>query len=1030
MPLGTECAQSLPPSPVVAAQYDLIVVNSPASLSRQTGRATQIRMLLRPVRAKPGAACPGVTGQAWCSVSRQPQEGRAWMIATTPPPNDVVSFGPFRLFAAERLLEKGDEPVLLGGRALDLLIALVERAGEVISQRHLISQAWPRLTVEEANLRVQIAGLRKALGDGQDGAHYVINVPGRGYCFVAPVTRSTERRAVSPVAAAVAQSARDLPRQLTRMIGRDETIVAVSAQVMMWRFVSIVGPGGIGKTTVAISVAHMLLDGFDGAVFFIDLAELMDPQHVATAVAVAVGCTVQTQEPLLGLLAFLANKKVLLVLDNCEHVIEVVASLAERVVSETAQAHVLTTSREALRVDGEHVHLLHALAYPPNCAGLTAAEALTYPAVQLYMQRASASGHRSELSDADAPVVARICQRLDGMALAIELAASHTGSFGIRGTEGLLDNRFGLVWQGRRTALPRHQTLNAMLDWSYNLLAEHEQVILRRLSVFVGDFTIQAARSVLSEDTAQDANVMDAIVGLVAKSLISTSVSSDSTYYRLLDTTRTYAADKLAKCGETGRLSRQHAISYADLLERDDAVQSSFGQRDRTAYSRQIGNIRAALGWALSDHGDTGVSIRLAAAAAPVLIGLSLLRECGHWCGRAIAALDDTYRGSRQEMVLQEALALSSMFTSGHSDQVRRALERGLELAETFEDYTRQLRFLTGLNLFLTRLGNFYGALAIAQRGSIVAKVAGDPAGIVSAEWILGTAHHGLGNQAASQRHSEQGMELAIEYGTTNVNFFGCDQRIRTLLNLARTLWLRGFPDRALNTARQVINEAAKQDDPVSVCTSLVYAATVFVWAGELSGADHLLDRLIAYAGQHSLDPSRAAGIALRGEIAIARNETEAGLELLRSALETLNKGQYNVLMSEIRCALAEGLRRTGYMNEALVAIDNMTGYATESGAKFYLPELMRMRARILASMSQPDRASAVDCLNEAIAVAREQSALALQLRSATDLARLLAECGEREQARRVLCSVYDCFTEGFDTADLKVARDTLAELS
>ena len=410
----------------------------------------------------------------------------------------IVSFGPFRLFAAERQLKKGDEPFQLGGRALDTLIALVERAGEVVTQKELIARVWPDVTVEEANLRVHIASLRKALGDGREGARYIVTVPGRGYSFVAPVTRSTPQPSPSKQAD-VSDRPQRLPPKLTRMIGRDDTIRALSAQLMMYRFVSIVGAGGIGKTTVAISVAHTLLDGFDGAVFFVDLATLTDAKLVPTTVASALGFMMQTQDPLRSLLAFIGDRKILLVLDNCEHVIDSAATLAERVVGETPQTHVLTTSREALRVEGEHVHLLYALDCPPEEAGLTAAAALKYPAVQLFMERAAASGHDAVLSDIDAPIVATICRRLDGIALAIELAASRAGSLGIRGIAELLDNRFSLLWRGRRTALPRHQTLNAMLDWSYNLLSEHEKAVLGRLSVFLGDFTLEAACSVASD---------------------------------------------------------------------------------------------------------------------------------------------------------------------------------------------------------------------------------------------------------------------------------------------------------------------------------------------------------------------------------------------------------------------------------------------------------------------------------------------------------------------------------------------------
>ena len=615
--------------------------------------------------------------------------------------NDVVSFGPFSLFAAERLLKKADEPIPLGDRALDLLIALAERAGEVVTHKELNSTVWPDVTVEEGNLRFQMATLRKALGDGRDGVRYVSTVAGRGYCFVAPVTRSTAARTVPVTGIATTERVQKLPPRPARMVGRDDTVRALAEQLQVRRFVSIVGAGGIGKTTVAISVAHALLDGFNGAVFFVDLAALTDAELVPTAVASTLGFMVQTQDPVVSLLAFVGDKKILLVLDNREHVIGVAAALAERVVCEAPQAHILATSREALRAEGEHVHLLYSLDYPPEDAGLTATEALEYPAAQLFMERAAASGYGAVLSDIDAPIVARICRRLDGIALAVELAASRVGSVGIRGTSELLENRFSLLWHGRRTALPRHETLNAMLDWSYSLLSEREKVVLCRLSVFVGDFTLQVASSVASETEVDEADVIDVVAGLVAKSLISTTVISESTYYRLLDTTRAYAANKLAERGEADRIARRHAIFYSNFLEHDEIIQSLFGEHDLSGYSPHIGNVRAALGWALSDRGDVAVGIELATWAAPLFIGLSLLEECRGWCERALAALDDASRGTRQEMILQEALAMSSMFTRGHSDQVRAAIERGLALAEAFQDRARQLRLLAGLNLFL-----------------------------------------------------------------------------------------------------------------------------------------------------------------------------------------------------------------------------------------------------------------------------------------------------------------------------------------
>jgi predicted ATPase/DNA-binding winged helix-turn-helix (wHTH) protein len=942
----------------------------------------------------------------------------------------AVSFGPFRLCAAERLLMKADKPLQLGARALDILIALVERAGEVITHTELISRAWPDVTVEEANLRVHIAGLRKALGDGREGARYLANVPGRGYCFVAPVTRSTAHRSLPQAEAAVTDRPPKLPAQLTRIVGRNDTVRVISAQLTKCRFVNIVGPGGMGKTTVAVSIAHALIESFHGAVFFIDLGALSDPHLVPTAVASALGFLVQVQDPLLSLLAFLGDKRALLVLDNCEHVIAAAAALAERVVSEAPKAHILATSREALQVEGEHVHLLDALESPPDDVGLTAAETLRYPAVQLFMERAEASGYRSELSDAEAPIVARICRKLDGLALAIELAGSRAGSHGIRGTEELLDHRFRLLWRGRRTALPRHQTLNALLDWSYNLLLEHEKVVLCRLSIFVGEFTLKAACSVASETGADDGTVIDAITGLVAKSLIRTTLNNGSTHYRLLDTARSYAATKLIERGEADRIARRHAISYSEFLQHDEIVQSTFGEQDLSGYAPHIGSVRAALEWALSDHGDVGVGVELAAWAAPLFVGLSLLEECRRWCERTLVALDEGRRGTRTEMILQEGLALSSMFTRGNGPQVRAAIESGLALAETFGDRLRQLQLLAGLNMFLLRVGDFRGALTVAEQGSAIAQAAKNPVGLIMAEWMLGVSHHLAGNQASAQLHCEGGMFLAAEIGRFNTKFFGYDHRVRALLALARTSWLRGFADQALRIGQKAIDEAANQDRPVSVCMSLIYGSAVFLWTGDVQRAHDLTERLVAYAGRHSLDPYEAVGIGLKGELAIVCDQAEVGLHLLRGALQTLSAEQHNIDLTVLTSALAAGLRKTGQFEEAFLTINGAIARAKSCGATFDMAELLRIKAQILAAMPQHGREAAMDCLIEALAIAREQSALAWELRSATDLARLLSVSGQRDQARRTLSPVYDCFTEGFDTTDLRSARQLLEDLA
>jgi predicted ATPase/DNA-binding winged helix-turn-helix (wHTH) protein len=557
--------------------------------------------------------------------------------ASDPPGPPAISgepcllFGSFRLTPGKRLLEKDGFPVGVGSRALDILIALVDRAGDLVTKRELIAYVWPGLSITESCLRVHITGLRRVLGDGEGGDRYVSNVPGRGYVFVAPVTRSPDHTAFAPPPAEELGEQRWLPALLERMAGRDETVRDIKALLMSRRFLTIVGAGGIGKTTVAVSVAHALLAEFQAAVYFVDLGSFSDPDLVLTTVASTVGLALQTRTAISSVGAFLKDKSVLLVLDNCEHLIDAVARLAETVYSQAPRVHILATSREALRAEGERVYRLAPLHTPIAYGGLNAMEIQAFPAVQLFIERASAAGGPAELTEAEAPVVAAICKRLDGIALAIELAAGFVGEFGIGGTAGLLDNRFRLLrQQGRRTAPPRQRTLNALVDWSYNLLTSFQQLTLRRLSIFAGAFTLEAAEAVIAEDATELASANDALIDLVRKSLVSTIDADGVQLFRLLETTRAYGLEQLVQNGEKYMVARRHALYFASLLERDNARRTTCPLHDDVLASAwRLGNVRSALEWSFSESCDFECAVALVARAAPSLLNLSLLVECG-----------------------------------------------------------------------------------------------------------------------------------------------------------------------------------------------------------------------------------------------------------------------------------------------------------------------------------------------------------------------------------------------------------------
>jgi predicted ATPase len=380
------------------------------------------------------------------------------------------------------------------------------------------------------------------------------------------------------------------------MIGRADAIDALLEQLPRHRLIAVVGPAGIGKTTVAVAAAETLITAYEHAVRFIDLAPLGDPQFVPSAVASALGLAIRSDDVVAGLTAYLQDKQILVVLDNCEHVIEATAFLAERILSSAPDVQILATSRERLRVKGEQVHRLSPLASPPVSSGLTAVQALTFPAIQLFVERAAESLEGFELRDADAPIVAEICRKLEGIALAIELAASRIDAFGVRELSTLLEDPFQLLKQGRRTALPRHRTLAAALDWSYEFIPETERTILRRLSVFAGAFTLDSATAVIAESGILGPEAVESLANLVARSLVSADVGGAVAQYRLLDTTRAYALQKLAESGELEAVERSHAEHHRNLFEQTEPERETQPTTEWLAeYGRKIDDIRSAL---------------------------------------------------------------------------------------------------------------------------------------------------------------------------------------------------------------------------------------------------------------------------------------------------------------------------------------------------------------------------------------------------------------------------------------------------
>jgi predicted ATPase/DNA-binding winged helix-turn-helix (wHTH) protein len=936
--------------------------------------------------------------------------------------DSAISFGPFRLLPNSRLLEKHGTALHVGGRALDILVVLVEHAGEVVDKRELVKRVWTDVNVDEGSLRFHITALRKALGDGTEGVRYIVNVPGRGYCFAAPLARAAPSGV--PSVGRIA-SPHSLPAPLAKMIGRTEAIEKISSELSAHRFVTVVGPGGIGKTSVAVTVGHRQFADFAGQVFFIDFGSLRDDSLVPSTIASALGLTVSSENPTSGLLAHLHARPMLLILDSCEHVLDALAPLAERIVAEVPGVHLLATSRESLRSEGERIFRLFPLDYPPQRDDLGLEEVLSYPAVQLFVERITESLGEFQLSTEEAPLVANICRRLDGIALAIELAAGRVNAYGIAGTASLLDSRFSLQWRGRRTAVPRHQTLSAALGWSYDLLPAAESATLRRLSVFVGPFTLEAAAAVASGDGPGASETIEAIDNLVAKSLIAPS-GARPLRYRLLDMTRAYAVQKLEEAAEARLFARRHAEYLRALFDRasDTSIQLSDWL---TLYGAELDNVRAALDWTFSPEGDNTLGIALTAAAVTLWVRLSLFTECRERTKLALSKLDEGTDGDgRKRMQLLAALGWSLMYSDGRAREARPKLEETLQLAERLDEKDFQLRALWGLCIDQLNNGELGRALEFANRFSSVAAGSSDDTDIMLSHRLLAVALHYLGDQTAARLHIDR-VNASLHGLTEKPKIFPLDLRVSTQYFRIRILWLQGLADQAQALVARNIEEGRANGHALTFCSVLGQGACPIAFlAGDLDAAERYGNDLLEHTERHSVRLWRLWAQAFNAMVAAKRGNLERGLHL-REELDRAGDARFLPRFLPLLGELAACFGEANQVHQGLEVIEETLARCRVRQERWYLPELIRIKGELM--LRETHASSAEVCFREALEIAAQQGARFWELRSAISLARFRIGQGRNAEAAETLRKVHGSFSEGFDIADMRTARGLIDQL-
>lgn len=943
-----------------------------------------------------------------------------------------ISFGSFEFYPARQLLLDAGKPVRIGGRACDILLALVEKQGQVVSKQELLERAWPGIFVEEGNLRVHVGALRRALGDGQGGKRYISNIAGRGYCFVVPVNSAAETKETDVPAERVDRPA-DMPLPLARMVGRADIVADLADRLRQHRFISIVGPGGIGKTTVAVAVADRVLDSVKDGVCFVDFAPLTDPLLAASALAARLGIAVRSDNPFPDIIQFLREKNILLVLDSCENVIEAAALLAEEIFNGTKGTFILATSRESLRVEGEHVYRLAPLGVPSEGMEIKAAETLAFPSVQLFVERAAAGSGDFELTDRDAPLVAEICRRLDGIALAIEIAAGRVDAFGVPGLAALLNDRFKLLMQGRRTALPRHRTLSATLDWSYSHLPDTESLVLRRLAVFAGPFTMESASTILAGTGISPDNAVDAIASLVLKSLVVANTDNALAFYRLLDTTRDYSLFKLEESGERDRIARIHAEHYRAVLER---AQTDWETRPAAEWlvrhRHLLDNARAALNWAFSAAGDAATGVALTIAAIPLWFQLSLINECAERIDRALAA-PEASRDSDRSMRLHAARAWVLMQTKGQVPETEAAWTQVLEISERQGDVDHQLRALWGLWAALLNRCELRTALAMAEKFTALAERQGVTQDRLVGDRMVGYLLHLMGDQQEARRYVERMLaqyEPPVIGGQTIRFVF--DQRATARCFLARILWLQGSTDRAMRLVEDIVEGAVASKNVLSLCQILVQAACpVALYIGDLAAGERYVSMLLDQSARQALDFWRIYGRCFHALLFVKRGQLDEGVGMLGAAIEELHEIQYGVYYTMFVGEYADALSRIRRPEDGLAAIEEALARCERNDERWYLAELLRLRGEILLRTERPDASrEAEQCFLQALDWSQRQGTAAWWLRVAMSLAKLYQSQHRTAEGRSILSEAYEGFTEGLDTADLREAKTILAAIS
>lgn len=936
----------------------------------------------------------------------------------------AYSFGSFRLLPDRQLLVLDGAAVKLGGRAFELLHLLVQRSGELITKDELMTAAWPGIFVHESNLKVNIHSLRRSLGDTQKQPSYIATVARRGYRFVAPVQLGVADGAEAAGAAPEAGGPGGLPPSRD-VVARERETADLVALLRGRSQVTVVGPAGVGKTTVAVAAARLFEADCPDGVCFVDLATIDDPTLLPSALVAALGLRGDRGDALTAVVDHLRQRAMLLVLDNCEHVLPAATIFARKFDGSSGKSRLLATSREPLGVPSEKVMRVETLTCPPEGTPGTLDAVLRFSAVELFARRASESGEY-QLADADCAAVAQICRSLDGLPLALELAAGKLERHTPQELVAMLDEHLGFPAARAGTLPARHETLLAAIDWSFGLLSPNEATIFCLVSVFANAFELE---DVVAIAAVRDLGPFDVIAGLgalVAKSLLTAQVNGAGLRYRLLDSTRRYATRRRHEAGLDGPSRRAHAQRILALFEQSEA---EWGWRDSDdwtqSYLGRAAEVHAALAWAFGDGGDALLGVRLTVASIPLWFETSLISQAQGRVELALAQAQTIRCDDLLTTKLAMSRAWSMMYARTYVAEVEAAWLAALAFARRAGTLTSELQALAGLAIYLMRIGRIADSIARLEEFRAICAHHQDWSLAPEGERLLAWAKAHTGELTESLATLEA---LATTYSRvgkgSRMAGFQVDRFIGIRCYIPHIAWLSGRPDHAAAIARDAIVAAESLGHLASESNVLAVAGCpVAYWNGDLDTLERYTVRLASILERETIGlwvPIQrfyaAALDDLRGD--------KAAIPRMRGAIDEIIDSRFVQRVAGCLGILAESFVREGRLGEASDAIAEAMGYEARLEERWCRSDLMRVEALVLDRAGEPARAERhlLSALEEAHAI----KALSHELRIVSDLAARLIASDRAAEAIALLSPVYQRFSEGFATRDLRTAARLL----